>query len=34
MHPKNRNRDKFVCLFCGWVGHSDWVGAQPAKQDG
>jgi putative transposase len=27
VHPKNRNGDKFVCLFCGWVGHSDWVGA-------
>jgi putative transposase len=27
VHPKNRNGDKFVCLFCGWVGYSDRVGA-------
>jgi len=27
VHPKNRNKDKFVCLYCGWVGHSDWVKA-------
>jgi putative transposase len=27
VHPKNRNGDRFVCLFCGWVGHSDRVGA-------
>jgi putative transposase len=27
VHAKNRNGDRFVCLFCGWVGHSDWVGA-------
>ena len=27
VHVKNRNGDKFVCLYCGWVGHSDRVGA-------
>jgi transposase len=27
VHAKNRNGDKFVCLYCGWVGHSDRVGA-------
>jgi len=27
VHPKNRNEDKFVYLFYGWVGHSDRVGA-------
>jgi len=27
VHAKNRDGDKFVCLFCGWVGHSDRVGA-------
>jgi len=27
VHAKNRSGDRFVCLFCGWVGHSDWVGA-------
>jgi hypothetical protein len=27
VHPDNRNGDRFVCLFCGWVGRSDWVGA-------
>ncbi|MHB1762651.1 MAG: zinc ribbon domain-containing protein [Acidimicrobiales bacterium] len=27
VHAGNRNGDKFVCLFCGWVGHSDRVGA-------
>lgn len=27
VHERNRNGDKFVCLFCKWSGHSDWVGA-------
>lgn len=27
VHSKNRNGDTFVCLYCGWVGHSDRVGA-------
>ena len=27
VHARNRNGDRFVCLFCGWVGHSDRVGA-------
>jgi len=27
VHAKNRDGDKFVCLFCGWVGNSDRVGA-------
>jgi hypothetical protein len=29
--PKNRNRDRFVCLFCGWAGHADRVGARHYK---
>lgn len=28
VHTNNRHGDRFVCLFCGWAGHSDWVGAR------
>ncbi len=27
VHANNRHGDRFVCLFCGWAGYADWVGA-------
>jgi hypothetical protein len=27
VHYENRKGDRFVCLYCEWSGHSDWVGA-------
>lgn len=32
VHPKNRAGDRFVCLYCGWAGQSDRVGAHNLRR--